>query len=179
MIYSENEIKCVVDNIVGLRLHYLPQQDKPKVQLVDKSIRPEAKNSYIEVLEDNHKGIWEPGLTFIQDNAPINTAKKVEKRLEDNGVVTTDWPPYSLDLNPIEHLWFRRKELVYKVRRDIEEMGSNDEKIREVLFEALEKAWTMIDEGYMTDFIGSVENRVQGFIHAEGWYTRLQSNIFD
>ena len=34
-------------------------------------------NSYIEVLEDNLPGIYEPGLLFMQDNAPIYTARKV------------------------------------------------------------------------------------------------------
>ena len=80
---------------------------------------------------------------------------------------------YSPHLNPIEHLWFRLKDLFYEVRPDIEEVLGNDEKVREVLFEALGEAWTMIDENYMTDLIRSMENRVQSVIHAEGWYTRF------
>ena len=36
-----------------------------------------SANSYVEVLEDNLKSIWEPGLIFMQDNAPIHMAKKV------------------------------------------------------------------------------------------------------
>ncbi len=31
--------------------------------------------SYINVLEDNLLGIYQPGLIFMQDNAPIHTAK--------------------------------------------------------------------------------------------------------
>jgi hypothetical protein len=32
---------------------------------------------YIHVLDDNLLGIYQPGLIFMQDNAPIHTAKAV------------------------------------------------------------------------------------------------------
>ena len=31
-------------------------------------------------------------------------ARKVKKRLEDHDIKTIDWPPYSPDLNVIEHM---------------------------------------------------------------------------
>ena len=60
-----------------------------------------SANSYIQVLDDNLLGIYEPGLIFMQDNAPIHTAKKVKKWFEENGITIMSWPPYSPDLNPI------------------------------------------------------------------------------
>ena len=132
-----------------------------------------SADSYIEILEENVTAIWEPGLTFMQDNAPIHTARKVKKWFEETGVMVTDWPPYSPDLNPIEHLWLRVKELVYQVRPDIEEVGGSDEKIRKALFDALEEAWPMIDDEYMQELIRSMDNRVQTVIAAEGWNTRF------
>ena len=76
--------------------------------------------SYIEVLEENIPQIWEPGLLFMQNNAPIYTAHVVRRWFKDIGVDVLEWPPYSPDLNPIKHLWFRLKQLVYEVRLDIE-----------------------------------------------------------
>ena len=38
-----------------------------------------SANSYLEILEDNLLGIWQPGLIFMKDNAPIHKAKKVMK----------------------------------------------------------------------------------------------------
>ena len=38
-----------------------------------------SANSYLEILDDNLLEIWQPGLIFIQDNAPIHKAKKVMK----------------------------------------------------------------------------------------------------
>ena len=80
----------------------------------------------------------------MQDNAPIHTAKIVREWFEENGIDVLDWPPYSPDLNPIEHLWFRLKKLVYQVNPDIEKVGGSADTVREALYEALERAWTMI-----------------------------------
>lgn len=56
--------------------------------------------SYIKVLEQALPTMWEPGLTFMQDNARIHTAKAVAKWLSETGIPVLDWPPYSPDLNP-------------------------------------------------------------------------------
>ena len=42
--------------------------------------------SYIDVLEENIPQIWEPGLLFMQDNAPIHTAHAVRNWFNDMGV---------------------------------------------------------------------------------------------
>ena len=131
-----------------------------------------SANSYLEILEDNLLGIWEPHLTFMQDNAPIHKAKKVMKWFEDNGIVITDWPPYSLDLNPIEHLWYLLKQLVYQVNPDIDSVTGSEDTVREVLWKALEEAWTLIDEEVMRGLIESMERRIKAVIAAEGWYTK-------
>ena len=60
--------------------------------------------SYISVLEDEFPQWYEPGMIFMQDNAPIHKAKKILDWLELHGVETTEWPPFSPDLNPIEHV---------------------------------------------------------------------------
>ncbi|KAM3077312.1 hypothetical protein ACMFMG_006661 [Clarireedia jacksonii] len=36
-----------------------------------------SANSYLEVLDFNIEGCWEPGLVFIQDNVPIYNVCKV------------------------------------------------------------------------------------------------------
>ena len=131
-----------------------------------------SATSYLQVLDDNLLGIYEPDLIYMQDNGPIHTAKKVKKWFDDNGIMVMEWPPYSPDLNPIEHLWFHLKELVYKFNPDIERVEGNDEKIRETLFEALFKAWQSIDEYYLHDLVWSMERRVKAIIASEGWYTR-------
>ena len=86
-----------------------------------------------ELLSDNLLGIWQPGLIFMQDNAPIHKAKKVMEWFNENGIEVIDWPPYSPDLKPIEHVWYVLKKLVYQVNPNIDLVIGSDETVREVL----------------------------------------------
>ena len=128
--------------------------------------------SYVGVLEDQVPTLWEPGLMFMQDNAPIHKSRLARQWFVDNGIDVLEWPPYSPDLNPIEHLWFRLKKYVYDVRPDIEEVSGGVDHIQEVLYDALEKAWTMIDAKIMEDLGRSMERRVRAVVDADGWYTK-------
>jgi hypothetical protein len=39
----------------------------------------------------------------MQDKASIYTAKAVKAWFKEQGILVKDWPPYSPDMNPIEH----------------------------------------------------------------------------
>ena len=126
-----------------------------------------SATSYIQVLDEYLPTIWEPGLLFMQDNAPIHTAKKVAKWFEDNGIDILKWLPYSPDLKPIEHLWRKLKELVCQVNPHIEQVADGDGKVWEALSEALARAWELTDEELFITLAKSIENQVQAVILAE------------
>ena len=67
--------------------------------------------TYIELLETHFvpfmKTLEELGITdaiFQQDNAPIHKAHRTRDYLNQQTFQTMEWPPHSLDMNPIEHL---------------------------------------------------------------------------
>ena len=69
-----------------------------------------SANSYINVLDQIIERCWQPGMTFMQDNAPIHTAKKVSKWFQEWAIPVLNWPLYSSDLNPIKHIWAKMKQ---------------------------------------------------------------------
>jgi transposase len=59
--------------------------------------------------------ILKPGQTIILDNASFHKSKRIKKLIEYTGCTVLFLPPYSPDLNPIEHFWFAIKHSVRKV----------------------------------------------------------------
>jgi transposase len=130
-----------------------------------------SANFYLEVLKENIPYIWEPGMTFVQDNAPIHRAKKVDDWVEEIGLGLCKWPPYSPDLNPIENLWTKLKEQLYKLDPDLEDLMRSQEEKEDRFFKALEAAWESLPESYIHSLIYSMKQRVRAVIEADGWYT--------
>jgi hypothetical protein len=65
--------------------------------------------SYLKTFEAGLLPIYDREL-YMQDNAPIHKSRVSLQWFNDNSVsLLTGWPPYSPDLNPIEHYWLRFK----------------------------------------------------------------------
>ena len=151
---------------------------REKSDLVRMTRDPEAKRggytaaSYLGVIEDQLPTIVEPGLTFMQDNAPVHTAKIIKQWLEEMGILVLPWPPYSPDLNPIEHLWRWLKERCYQLEPDLKHMQGSKEEIMDKLYATLERAWHDIPESMLESLVRSMPRRVNAVIKAKGWYTK-------
>jgi hypothetical protein len=131
-----------------------------------------SARSYLNVLKEILPTNYDPDLIFMQDNVRIHTAKKVKDWLRDNSIKCMEWPPYSPDLNPIEHMWSPLKEGVYDVRPDIGNCQRSDEKKEDFLWEALEQSWSSIRQDILKNIIGSMGRRVEAVVQAKGWYTK-------
>jgi transposase len=108
----------------------------------------------------------------MQDNAPIHIAKAMALWFREHGINVMEWSLYSLDMNPIEHLWFLLKEHVYKVNPHINDVVGDENRIKEALFDALYKAWEALDKDYLHDLVWSMKRRVKALIAFERWYTK-------
>lgn len=133
--------------------------------------------SYVAVLEDEMPQWYKPGMVFMQDNAPIHTAQKIRDWLETHGVEVTDWPPYSPDLNPIEHVWSWMKQWINEHYPELLEIGACEESY-EALHKAIKEAWQAVPQDYIDHLIKGMVRRVKAVLKANGQQTKYQSDRY-
>ena len=122
-------------------------------------------SKYVELLKNKllvHMNVHNT-IIFMQDGAPCHRSKIVKKFLEENHVTTLDWPVNSPDLNPIENLWAKMKDLV------AEKQPSNGK----ALNQCIKVVWVQeISENYCNSLIESMPHRLQAMIDAKGGHTK-------
>ena len=124
--------------------------------------------SYRDILENQIPTLYEPGHLFIQDNARIYTARIIKAWFAEHSIDILEWPFYSPDLNPIEHLWRHLKEKCYQICPDISTYDRNDEERLEKLNETLEIAWHLIGDNILDSLVESIQRRVEAVILVKG-----------
>ena len=63
----------------------------------------------------------EKGITIVIDNASFHKSLKAKVLIKNAGCDLIYLPPYSPDLNPIEHYWHKIKTMIRKKMRDTKE----------------------------------------------------------
>ena len=103
-------------------------------------------------------------LTFQHDNARPHVARVCRDFLIQNNVQVLDWPPYSPDLNPIEHLW---DALDRRVRNRVN-VPNNVAQLQLALIQE----WNNIPQRTIDNLVGSMVRRVRAATAARGGHTR-------
>ena len=102
---------------------------------------------------------------FQQDGAPCHTAKDTKEWLKQKKVNLFNegvWPPYSPDLNPVEHIW-------PMVTRKLTKPAYNT---KDELWAALSQAFSEITPGDVLNLYKSMPARIKAVIEAKGSHTR-------
>jgi transposase len=58
------------------------------------------------------------GMVVVIDNASFHKSTRIKSLIESVGATLIYLPPYSPDLNPIEHYWHKIKTTIRKMMRD-------------------------------------------------------------
>lgn len=105
-----------------------------------------------------------PELIFMHDLAPAHNAKSTKADLTSRHIILLTWPANSPDLNPIEGLWQRIKEEIYKANprlRGTEELNN-----------FLYRVWSKQAHETICKLIDSMPQRIEAVIAAQGGHTK-------
>lgn len=123
------------------------------VRYIDQCLRPYILPYFLR--HQNHK--------FQQDNARPHTARATQQYLQQNNIPVISWPPYSADLNPIEHLW---DEIQRKLNEEQPYPSTSAE-----LGAAFSRVWANIPRSFINRLIHSMYRRCCAVIRAKGGHT--------
>ena len=112
-----------------------------------------------------------PQLSVMQDNAPAHASAITMSELRERSITTINWPPFSPDLNPIEHVWGSMKDYIqyHDTRLDGGRQRSHDE-LREIVREAWDDA-TKPEK--LEKLNRSIHRRYEAVIRARGRPTKF------
>lgn len=102
--------------------------------------------------------------TFQQDNARAHSARLTQNFLRENNVTVMEWPPYSPDLSPIEHLWDQLKTAVAE--------RQPAPRNRPQLIQVLQEEWDWIPQDRIMRLVRSMRRRCTACCDARGGHTR-------
>ncbi len=130
-----------------------------------------SSQSYIWALTKGLLPRWRAHQLFMQDNAPIHTARRTMRWLAEHRITPITWPPYSPDLNPIEHLWWRLKRMMYTQYPQYNNLSRAEEEW-DSFCEALQACWLAIPGSLIKKLILSMGRRLSAVRKARGWNTK-------
>jgi len=118
-----------------------------------------------EVCQSARKLFRDEPYCFVQDNAPIHSAKATQQWLLKSNVhdfiASSEWPGYSPDLNPIENIWAILAERVRK----------HNPSSRAAFERLLKKEWKNLEPGLLKKTVLSAKNRLQQCLERDGYAT--------
>jgi hypothetical protein len=146
---------CFCGKGVGYSYIFNENMDGKKLQEILGTHLVESAELHYDV---EHAEQW----WFLQDNDPKHKSTIVRTWLFNHGIQLMDFPPYSPDLNPIEHLW---ADLARRVEK-------RPARTMEELQDIVAEEWAATSVEFLTKLAKSMPARCQAVIDAKGNHTK-------
>jgi transposase len=133
------------------------------------SVNSEVYNTYVLSLVQEYC-TQNPGCIFMQDNAPAHRSLETRINLLERDIHWIPWPPYSPDLNLIEHVWNWMKNWIQEHywRAKYNASKLKPAQLKQIILEA----WNAVPDSYIERLYDSWWERCQAVIDANGGPTR-------
>jgi len=155
----------------GLFLPVLPDPSSAGGGVTGKSIIDVSDQyDFSGIWENIRKHLREEEIFFIIDNAKTHLPFK--RWLRRQGVTIINIPAYSPDLNPIENVWALVKDKLQKHYPELFLMKGSGSEVKNVIEEAINHYWKHLDPKIFDSLAGSMVDRIEAIIKADGWYTK-------
>lgn len=103
---------------------------------------------------------------FQHDNARIHTTTNVNDFLSKAGIDVMEWPPNSPDINPIERIWARIKQLLFLSR-------TRPANLQE-LFDRVEDIWASMSVKFIRKLYKELPARMEDLVRTKGLHSRIK-----
>ncbi|GFW09591.1 transposable element Tcb2 transposase [Trichonephila clavipes] len=98
----------------------------------------------------------------MDDNSRPHRTLAVEELLESEDITRMNWPAYSPDLNPIEHVW---DALGRRIAARLHH-PENTQQLKQMLIEE----WALLPQGMLPQLVLSMRRRCEAIIAVRGGY---------
>jgi len=133
------------------------------------NVNSEVYNTHVLSLVEEYC-TQSPGSIFMQDNAPAHRSIETRMNLLERRIRWIPWPPYSPDLNLIEHVWNWMKNWIqehyWRARYNPSKLSLAQ--LREIII----AAWNAVPDSYIRSLYNSWRARCQAVIDANGGPTQ-------
>ncbi|KAI0993466.1 hypothetical protein K3495_g14719 [Podosphaera aphanis] len=106
----------------------------------------------------------------MQDNAPPHKAARTTEEFRERAIAPIEWPPFSLDLNPIEAVWNLMKDYIQFHYPD---MGEGRQRTQDDLRIIVKEAWNNVSADNLMKLIETMPARCQAVLDADGGHTNF------
>jgi len=131
---------------------------KSQLLIIDGRMNAVMYKDTIPYITRNPEVTYNPEVNFIHDNARPHVAGLCMDTLRTKNVNFLDWPAFSPDMNPIEHLW---NNLDRRVRNKNPPPATHAQ-----LRAALTQEWASIPQNVIDDLLSSMPRRIKALIQA-------------
>jgi transposase len=107
----------------------------------------------------------------MQDNVRIHTSHAARAWLASKRISIIDWPACSLNLNPIEHLWWHLKKRIHKHYPQYNNYSKAEEEWDD-FYEALKECWRSIPGSLIRKLILGMPRQIAARRKARRWQTK-------